>query len=674
MRAGTTVAVIIPVLDEEEAIAGVVSTLPSWVDEIIVVDNGSSDRSAATARSAGARVVFEGRRGYGAACLRGITVARSDVLVFVDGDASVDARELRDVIEPIVRDEADLVIGSRALGKVERGALSPVARFGNRLACGLMAVLWGATYTDLGPFRAVRREALTRLAMSDRDYGWTVEMQVKALTRRVRTCEVPVSCRRRVGRSKISGTLKGIAGAATKILYVIFREALRREIHVVDRVSPARLILFARYPEAGRTKTRLIPQLGAVGAAELHRRMTNRVLAWAEAVREADELDVEVRFAGGSAELMRAAFGGGYDYRPQGAGELGTRMAEAALGAFREGCQKVVIIGSDCPALSPRHVFEALDLLACHDVVFGPAEDGGYYLIALRRPIREVFSGIAWGGDGVLEQSLAAARQAGVSVALLERLRDVDTAADLAELGRSFPSILEEPLQVSISVVIPTLDEQDCIARALESVGTGPGVEVLVVDGGSADETVARATGAGATCAVVAPGRARQLNDGARRVSGDIVLFLHADTVLPPAWDDHVRNAVARPSVVAGAFQLGINAPDPSLRLVELLANWRSRVLRMPYGDQAVFVRRDLFLRLGGFSELPIMEDFDLARRIRRRGALVTIPVRALTDARRWRRLGPLRATLLNQACIVAFLLGISPDRIAKWYRGRMTD
>lgn len=222
------VAVLIPALDEEASIGRVVEALGDTVARrILVVDNGSRDDTAAVARAAGAEVVHEPRRGYGSACLRGIAHYRAeppDVLVFVDGDFSDYPEELDRLVAPVASGESDLVIGSRVLGGAPRDALLPQARFGNWLSCRLIAALFGVDYTDLGPFRAVRWWTLEALDLRDKDFGWTVEMQVRAARLGIPAKEVPVSYRRRIGRSKISGTLMGSLRAGQKILWTIFRE------------------------------------------------------------------------------------------------------------------------------------------------------------------------------------------------------------------------------------------------------------------------------------------------------------------------------------------------------------------------------------------------------------------------------------------------------------------
>ena len=232
MTISPKIAVLIPALNEEQAIGKVVSALrDTGIDRILVVDNGSTDKTTDVAKRAGADVVFEPRRGYGQACLAGMAHYRKNppkILVFIDGDFSDVPAEIVDLVRPIVEGNAELVIGSRLLGNASPGALLFQARFGNWLACRLMRRLFGVSYTDLGPFRAIRWTTLERLNMRDRDFGWTVEMQVKAAKRNIISCEVPVSYRPRIGRSKISGTIKGSLLAGQKILWTIFRERFGR--------------------------------------------------------------------------------------------------------------------------------------------------------------------------------------------------------------------------------------------------------------------------------------------------------------------------------------------------------------------------------------------------------------------------------------------------------------
>jgi glycosyltransferase involved in cell wall biosynthesis len=218
------VALIIPALDEEHAIGPLLAAVDrALIRDVIVGDNGSRDATAEVARAGGAEVVHVAERGYGAACAGALTRLRDDVdvVLFMDADGSDDPAEIPAVLQPILDGRADLVIGTRL--HVERGALTPQQRFGNWLATRLIARLYGHRYTDLGPFRAIRRQLLDRIAMRDRRYGWTVEMQVRALQLRARVAEVPVRYRRRVGKSKISGTVRGVVLAGYWIVRTIFK-------------------------------------------------------------------------------------------------------------------------------------------------------------------------------------------------------------------------------------------------------------------------------------------------------------------------------------------------------------------------------------------------------------------------------------------------------------------
>ncbi len=229
MRNHKTIAVIIPAFNEQESIARVVSAVPEWVDRILVVNNGSTDDTVKNAAAAGAQVVFEPRRGYGAACLAGIAaLPETDVVVFLDGDYSDYPREMDILVDPILDNVADLVIGSRMQGLAAKGALSPQSRFGNWLACRMLRFFWGVRFTDLGPFRAIRFESLQQLNMTDPDFGWTVEMQIKAIQKHLRIQEVPVHYRKRIGQSKISGTLSGAFSAGCKIISTILKFGWQR--------------------------------------------------------------------------------------------------------------------------------------------------------------------------------------------------------------------------------------------------------------------------------------------------------------------------------------------------------------------------------------------------------------------------------------------------------------
>jgi hypothetical protein len=684
MRNGLSIAVIIPAFNEEPSIGKVISAIPDWVDDVIVADNGSTDSTANIARGLGARVVAEPERGYGAACLAGIdALDDQDIVVFLDGDFSDYPEEMNLLVDPIADGRADMVIGSRTIGEREPGALTPQALFGNWLSCMLMRWFWSVSYSDLGPFRAIRRETLTNLAMCDRNFGWTVEMQIKAARAGARACEVAVSYRKRVGKSKISGTVRGVVGAGTKILSTIFRAAAgplpgERDSRTGDRgkrdgKTSNRLIIFTRYPEPGSTKTRLIPALGPEGAAGLHRRMAERAVGFAKELSRRMPVLIEIAFEGGLRRDMKNWLGPGLNFCKQPGGGLGERMHESFARAFGEGRQKVVLAGTDCPGISADIFEKAFAALDGHDLVLGPAEDGGYYLVGMKRPTPEIFDDMPWGTGDVLDRTLDAARRLGLSAALVDKLADVDRPEDLGAWKRATGESATRIADPRISIIIPSYNEADCVGEAIASARLGEhmsGVEIIVVDGGSSDNTAGIAEEAGARVIVAGLGRAAQMNAGAAEAGGDILVFLHADTRLPDGYIGLAVRTLERPDVAAGAFRLRIGSPRPSLRFIEFMANLRSTALKMPYGDQALFMRTNIFRELGGFPDIPIMEDFELARRLRRRGRIVTIPASVMTSPRRWHETGVIRTTITNRAAIIAYFLGVPIRRIAGLYKG----
>lgn len=657
---GLVIKVIIPALNEAASIGKVLVDIPDWVDQIIVVDNGSTDDTAGVAATAGTHVVHEPRRGYGQACLAGMAaVGWCDVVVFLDGDYSDFPEQMDRLVRPIIDGRADMVLGRRIAVHGDAHAFTPPQRFGTALACGLMRLFWGGRYRDMGPFRAIRWSKLRSLSMQDTTYGWTVEMQIKALLAGLRVLEVPVDYRRRIGISKISGTIRGVWGAGTKILGTIGKYLLRPP--QLPRNCPERLIVFGRWPVPSKTKTRLIPALGPLGAAELQRRMTERTIQTARAWAASPRRDIEVQHEGGSWRQMRRWLGPEVCYRHQTPGDLGRRMASAFKTAFDEGVQRVVLIGTDCPGITSALLDETTSALREHDLVLGPTHDGGYWLIGMRRPL-PVFAGVPWSTGSVLSRTLELADHQGLSVHLLPKLSDIDTPDDLRHAS-DFP----EANRPVISVVIPTRDETDNIEATIRSA-IAPGVEIIVADGGSTDGTPERAAALGARVVQSPPGRARQQNAGATVARAGILLFLHADTILPDGWQNDVFESLLNPSAIGGGFLWNTDLSNPYMRLARFFVRLRTVYGQEPWGDQAIFVRRSDFEAIGGFPDVPIAEDWDLVRALRRRGQIVTIPKDVLTSGRRWQRIGVVRGFVTNRLIILGCQLGLPRSWLRRLY------
>jgi len=429
-----------------------------------------------------------------------------------------------------------------------------------------------------------------------------------------------------------------------------------------------RVIIFTRWPTPGEAKTRLIPALGEEGAAQLQRRMTAHVIREGRRLRRRQGAELEVRFEGGDATHMQRRFGYGVRYRRQPKGDLGDRMEYSFRRAFREGCDRVALVGADCPGLSSAVLQEAFRRLRGQDVVLGPAHDGGYYLVGLRRPAPGLFDGPRWGSSTVLAETLRRAEDLGLGHSLLRTRADVDRPEDLSAANSLRRSRKEELL----SVVVPALNEAEQVAGSVESAACGLRTEVVVVDGYSSDATPEIARRAGAKFVQCEPGRARQMNAGARAANGDTLLFLHADTRLPAAFEGCVRRLLNGQNCLAGAFRFSIGSFSPAARFIERTVNMRARRLQLPFGDQALFLRRPTFEQMGGFPDIPIMEDYEFARRLRTRGHIAVARAPVHTSPRRWHKQGIWKTTLVNKGIVAGYHAGVSPATLAAWYRGYM--
>ena len=358
--------------------------------------------------------------------------------------------------------------------------------------------------------------------------------------------------------------------------------------------------------------------------------------------------------------------------RPQS--DLGRRMGRAFEAAFQGSKGAAVIVGSDIPDISANIIQQAFEGLQKNDLVLGPARDGGYYLIGMKNTIPaetypRLFNDINWGADKVLSQTLQTARESGLRFILLESLGDVDGPADLHIWQKVKKSSAKPSPVQKISIIIPALNEAATIVRTLSHLERVDNLEVIVVDGGSIDETAALAESRGAKLIHSNPGKAIQMNTGAAAAAGDILVFLHADTLLPESFSDQIVLALNQKGVAAGAFRLSIDSTAASIRFIECMANLRSRLLQLPYGDQALFMKKSLFGEIGGFPELLIMEDFILVRRLKCKGKIIIVPKAVTTSPRRWLHLGILKTWLINQLIIMAYYLGFPPERLTRIYR-----
>lgn len=547
------------------------------------------------------------------------------------------------------------------------------------------------------------------------------------------------------------------------------------------------ILVFARLPEVGKCKTRLIPALGPEGAAELHTQMIRHTLKWAakatdsmcremhihvhsssmtatepptsgEATSELTRADAtllldatsslaaasqanspEPHFSGiekfkdlfapvwescptqwtngetlpGRAGLAERSPKRKVAVAPQRPGDLGAKLL-GALEQFREdGVNRVVVVGTDCPELDEKIAEQAFRRLDHHDVCFAPAYDGGYTLIAVRldiatAPLKSLFTSIDWGTENVLSQSIAAASHSQLRVALLNPMHDVDLPEDLPwwERAKRFSKVnllsevetdwtvnADVDFEVShrtldgvnsscasqsanppaLAIVIPTYGTESRLDEVIASTRQGVAEEhlpeVIVAASGDCSEVLAIAARNQVAFFQHSGTRGHGLNKAIEQVAGRRILMLHADTILPQGYEAAINECLEKPRVVAGAFRLQIESDRKAARWVEWLVSLRSRWWQQPYGDQGIFLDRRWLDDIGGIPDMTIMEDFELVRRLRKKGKIATCDQRVVTSARRWHRLGFLKTTIVNQLMIAGYYLGVAPDRLAQFYR-----
>jgi rSAM/selenodomain-associated transferase 2/rSAM/selenodomain-associated transferase 1 len=420
------------------------------------------------------------------------------------------------------------------------------------------------------------------------------------------------------------------------------------------------LIIFVKNPEKGKVKTRLAKTIGAEKALEVYQKLlqiTKSIVdplsvhkqVWYSRFVDEDDLWSE----------------GGYEKHPQEGENLGKRMQHAFEQAFTGGHQKVVIIGSDCSSLETDILREAFDQLDDHDVVIGPANDGGYYLLGMSEFYPSLFEGKTWSTSSVFESTIRQVENLNISYHLLPTLNDIDTEADLRASTKIFFVMSE------ISVVIPTYNEAGTIGETIRKVkhrSCEQITEIIVVDGGSADGTMEEAEKAGAIV-LESPrkGRAAQMNVGAEQANGHLLYFLHADTHPPPNFDAIILSSFANGSK-AGCFRLRFDSDNPLLKCYAWFTRFDINLFR--FGDQSLFVEQDVFHQLEGFREDHIvMEDQEFVKRVKKRYSFDILDEAVVTSAEKYRKNGVIKLQLVFTLILCSYYLGASQDHLVQIYK-----
>lgn len=435
-------------------------------------------------------------------------------------------------------------------------------------------------------------------------------------------------------------------------------------------LSKRALLVFFRYPELGKVKTRLAAAIGEQEALRVHTFLLRRTLG---VVYDFSKLCPDASIVlcptpPQSPDRMERELPGPWKVVDQEGAHLGERMGNALRWALDGGAEQAVLVGSDLADLQPGDLRDAFVRLRGDRVVLGPARDGGFYLVGVRRFAQAPFLTSEWGTSTVFERTVNGFRSAGFQIVCVSRRQDVDRPEDLAWLHR-------DPLiQCRLSVVVPTLRRMDALHPWLRKWKgwLWPEDEVIVVRGIRPGEAQSSEIVEEDVRIVSAPmGRGQQLDHGARLAGGSVLLFLHDDTELPGQFPYLVRQAALNPRMALGCFCLRFS---PSTRALDLIAHWanaRTRLFGLPYGDQALFCRKEVFDRVGGYRRRYLMEDVELVRACRNLGALTVLDELAETSPARYQSLGVLRASLRNHATLTLHFLGVDEERLHAWYYRR---
>lgn len=432
------------------------------------------------------------------------------------------------------------------------------------------------------------------------------------------------------------------------------------------------LIVFMKAPVLGRVKTRLAQSIGEASATTLYRLMCEQLLS----LNTPSNCDVIIAYDDEAKTALPSYVEGETLFYQVGDG-LGERMHNAFEAVFAQGYESAILVGSDIPEVNERILEEAFALLAQNDAILSPTHDGGYYLIGFHHKTfcKAAFEGIAYSQSDVYANTLLKLTHLRVAQGMV--LRDIDTLQDLrAFLNTASPSPLcdcaKHALEAlpKISVIIPVYHEDETLLHTiahLRNKAYAHHYEIIVVDT-HAITTLHRFTLENVHLAYAKKGRANQMNEGALKARGEILLFLHADTRLPHHWDQWIKEALKHHK--AGAFSLGIDDTHPLLRCIERMANFRTSITKIPYGDQAHFFQTSCFKRLGGYKNIPLMEDVEMMKRLKHSGEKIALlKQKVLTSARRWHKEGILYTTLRNRTLSFLYWLGVSPKHLVKRYK-----
>ncbi|MHC1742248.1 MAG: TIGR04283 family arsenosugar biosynthesis glycosyltransferase [Syntrophobacteraceae bacterium] len=429
------------------------------------------------------------------------------------------------------------------------------------------------------------------------------------------------------------------------------------------------LLIFMRYPEHGKVKTRLAGGVGDREALRLHTLLVRRTLGIAcdfKRLHPDVSIFLVVEPPGCVNDLARS-FPGPWLTDGQAGEHLGERMAHAIRRAFDRGGREVVLIGTDIGDLQPEDLEAAFERMRDETAVLGPAKDGGFYLIGLRRYTAEVFQPVDWGTGTVFDRTADLLRRSGLRVARLVVRRDVDRPADVEWMLRD--ALFRE----TVSVVMPTLKDPAVLRPRLQALKDRmwPDDELIVVRGIDEGRLAVHELEARIRVVTAPRGRGIQLNHGARHAGGSVLLFLHDDTDPPDQFPYLIRRAVQMAGVALGCFRLSFTDGTRTLDLIARWANVRSRLFRLPYGDQGLFCRREVFERVGGFRRRYLMEDVDFVRACRAEGDLAMVEDPVLTSPDRYLTRGVLRNSIQNHATMALYRAGMDEERLYRWYYRR---